>query len=112
MTLVIELTPEQEARLDAAARAQGIEAAECARQLVTNHLPPLQPRQGADLDQAIVRMIHRSPEQIEEQRSRSETFITPGRPLPPGQTVYDAVFGQWPGDETNDEVLEALERLS
>lgn len=41
MTLVIELTPEEEARLQAAARDHGIEPIECARRLLTESLPPV-----------------------------------------------------------------------
>jgi hypothetical protein len=41
MTISIELTPEEEARLLAAARRNGMELAECARFLVTQQLPAL-----------------------------------------------------------------------
>jgi hypothetical protein len=43
MTLTIELTPEEEARLQAAAREQGLEPAECAHRLLTEHLPAVDP---------------------------------------------------------------------
>ena len=43
MRLVIELTPEEEARLEAAAQQKGIAPQECARQLLTAHLPDLMP---------------------------------------------------------------------
>jgi hypothetical protein len=39
MTLIIELTPTEEARLTAAARQAGMAPTELARQLVTAHLP-------------------------------------------------------------------------
>jgi hypothetical protein len=48
MTLSIELTPDEEARLQAAAREQGLDPAICAHRLLTEHLPPL----GADAAQA------------------------------------------------------------
>jgi hypothetical protein len=32
--------------------------------------------------------------------------------IPEGKTLSDMVEGQWPGDETNEQVREALERLS
>lgn len=41
MTLTIDLTPEEEARLIAAARQKGVAPQECARQLLTEHLPSL-----------------------------------------------------------------------
>lgn len=36
----------------------------------------------------------------------------PMRPLPEGKTLSDMVCGSWPGDETDEEIDEALERLS
>lgn len=39
MTVTIELTPAEEARLSVAARREGIAPAEAARKLVTEHLP-------------------------------------------------------------------------
>lgn len=44
MTLTIELTPEQESRLAAVARQQGLEPAQLAQRLVTEHLPETAPR--------------------------------------------------------------------
>jgi hypothetical protein len=43
MTLTIELTPEEEARLRAAAHEAGIDAAECARRVLLQHLPQAVP---------------------------------------------------------------------
>ena len=41
MTLQIELTPEEEARLLAAAEVQGLDPVECARRVLHDHLPLL-----------------------------------------------------------------------
>jgi hypothetical protein len=46
MTLAIDLTPEEEARLAAVAREKGLDEAECVRQLLREHLPPLEPGTG------------------------------------------------------------------
>jgi len=43
MTLTIQLTPTEEAQLTAAARQAGMEPAELARKLVTEHLPSVTP---------------------------------------------------------------------
>jgi hypothetical protein len=43
MTLTIELTPTEEARLTAAARQAGLAPTELARKLVTEHLPAATP---------------------------------------------------------------------
>ncbi len=40
MPLTIDLSPTDQARLDAAAREKGVAPAELARELVTHHLPP------------------------------------------------------------------------
>ena len=32
--------------------------------------------------------------------------------LPEGKTLEDVVVGMWPGDETDEEIFAALERLS
>jgi hypothetical protein len=41
VTLTIDLTPEEEARLLAAARQAGTDVVECARQLLVERLPPI-----------------------------------------------------------------------
>ena len=40
MSITIELTPAEEARLQAAAASRGVSVTECARRLLTAHLPP------------------------------------------------------------------------
>jgi len=64
------------------------------------------------LERAIARMMNRTPEEIEETRARLFQEMDPPRPLPPGKSLFDVVCGQWPGDETDEEVLTALARLS
>jgi hypothetical protein len=49
MTLTITLTPEEEARLRAAAHKEGIDPAELVRQLVTAYLPPVQDENAASI---------------------------------------------------------------
>jgi hypothetical protein len=41
MTLMIELSPDEQARLAAAAKQEGVAPAELARKVLTDHLPPL-----------------------------------------------------------------------
>jgi len=43
MTLTIALAPEEQARLEAAARARAMSVDECVRRLITEHLPPAAP---------------------------------------------------------------------
>ena len=46
MTLTLDLTPEEEARLQAAARKAGVDVAECARRVLTQHLLRAAPGQA------------------------------------------------------------------
>lgn len=64
------------------------------------------------LARAISAMISRTPEEIKAAQRRAIAEFRPENELPPGQTIFDAVCGKWPGDETDEEVFEALERLS
>jgi hypothetical protein len=57
-------------------------------------------------------LANRTPEEIEATRRRLDAASRPPRPLPEGKTLSDMVCGTWPGDETDEEVAEALERLS
>ncbi len=57
-------------------------------------------------------LANRTPEEIEQTRRRLDAASRPPRPLPEGKTLSDMFCGTWPGDETDEEIAEALERLS
>jgi len=64
------------------------------------------------LEAAITRMTHRTPEEIAAVRERLLAVTPPPRELPEGTTIFDAVLGKWPGDETDEQIVAALEKLS
>ena len=64
------------------------------------------------LEEEIEWLTNRTPEEIEEARRRLNAASRPPRPLPEGKTLSDMVCGTWPGDETDEEIAEALQRLS
>jgi hypothetical protein len=64
------------------------------------------------LQQELAWLDDRREEDVEETRSRLFGLTPPPAPLPEGKTLSDVVEGQWPGDETNEQVRAALERLS
>ena len=64
------------------------------------------------LEKAMATMKARTPEQIAEARSQLFQATKPPRPLPEGQSIFDAVGGKWPSDETDVEVFAALKKLS
>jgi predicted DNA-binding antitoxin AbrB/MazE fold protein len=55
---------------------------------------------------------NRTPEEIQRTRDELMRASRPARPLPPGKTLDDIVRGKWPGDETDEQIREALEHLS
>jgi hypothetical protein len=64
------------------------------------------------LENAIARLTNRTPEEVEAARARLFAQSRPPRPLPEGKTFLDVVCDQWPGDETDEEVYDALAKLS
>jgi hypothetical protein len=72
MTLTIELTPEQEARLAAAARQEGLEPADLARKIVTEHLPPAIPGDKEDPTLALFAQWAKEDEQMTPEEIEQE----------------------------------------
>jgi hypothetical protein len=64
------------------------------------------------LEAAITRMIHRTPQEVAAVRERLLGVTPPPRELPEDMTIFDVVMGKWPGDETDDQIATALEKLS
>jgi hypothetical protein len=81
MTLTIDLTPSEQARLAAAAPQEGILPAELARRLVSEHLPPpAEGKAGEDPTLALFAQWKRddarmTPEEIEEEQRLWEQFV-------------------------------------
>ena len=64
------------------------------------------------LAEAVRALINRTPEQKLADRAEAMTYLRKSRPLPEGKTFDDVVKGTWPGDETDEQIYEALEKLS
>ncbi len=118
MTLTIQLSPEKEKALYEEANRRGVSVEVYAKVLLEEHLPTNRVAAGEEesdpeaLTRAVLAMTSRTPEQINAAQEKAEELIKPGRPLPPGMTIFDVVAGKWPGDETDQEIAQALERLS
>lgn len=73
----------------------------------------LEPEKEMDaLAEAIARLNNRTHEEIMAARARVLAASPPPLPLPEGKTMNDVILGQWPGDETDEEVNAALRELS
>lgn len=67
---------------------------------------------NAALDEALARLANRTPEQKLADREKLMRTARKARPLPEGKTIHDVLVGQWPGDETDEQILKALDELS
>jgi len=75
--------------------------------------PPIDAAGNPDaLTAAVNKLIDRTPEEKLADRTEALTYLRKGRPLPAGKTFDEVVRGTWPGDETDEQNNEALERLS
>jgi hypothetical protein len=64
------------------------------------------------LDKDIHWLTHMSDTERLRHRADIMQASRPAKPLPEGKTLADIVQGQWPGDETDEEIKAALKRLS
>ncbi len=60
----------------------------------------------------VSRWAYRTPEQKRIDAEKALSRAWPARPLPEGKTLDDMVCGIWPGDETDEQITEALRELS
>ncbi len=75
-------------------------------------MTPVLPQPELELSEGAKRIINRTPEEKLAERAAAMKYVRKGRPLPPGKTLDDVMCGQWPGDETDEQILDALEKLS
>lgn len=125
--MVINVSPEIEQRLTEIAARMGARVADYAGSLLEQQFRNESPKNGVNglngtdedsdtnpnaLAEAMQRLFNRTPEEMEEARLRLLQRSRRARPLPEGMTFVDVVCGKWPGDETEEQVLEALGKLS
>jgi hypothetical protein len=114
-TVSFPLPSDAVAKLRARAADRGL-ALEAYLRLVTERAAEA-PEPDADgpagrLEHELAWLTGRSAEDVAEARRRLLALSPPARPIPEGKTLSDVVEGQWPGDETDEQVRAALERLS
>lgn len=95
MTIKFDLPPHIEEQLREEAASSGQQPDEYARSLVQRQL----------VIRELETLRHRhSPQSLDELHAR--------RPSTPGKSWLEEIRGQWPGDETDAEIDQALESLS
>lgn len=102
-TVSIQLPEETERRLRAQASHNGI--------TLELHLRQIAERESVDpLADGIAWLTHRTSADVEAARNR--LLGQPVHSLPPGKSLCETVEGTWPGDESDEVVRAALDRLS
>ena len=95
MTLQIEFPPDVEARLREEAARLGQDTAEYIRHVVEREL----------MQQSLMALkLRKRPQSLDELQPRVAS--------PPGTSWLAQVVGQWPGDESDEEINKALEEMS
>jgi predicted DNA-binding antitoxin AbrB/MazE fold protein len=77
--------------------------------------PPDEPEDPSLLERELAwleGLKNRTDAEVEEARRRLDALSPPPAPIPDGKTLSDMVEGTWPGGETDEQVAEALKRLS
>ena len=87
-------------------------AAQLAGRRVKITIEPEKNDASYSLDTAIAKLNSRTEEEIETARKRILAATKKPLPLPTGKPLADVIMGQWPGDETDAEINEALRKLS
>lgn len=64
------------------------------------------------LAKEIAWLANRTNAEVEETRRKLFALSPPPTPLPEGKTLADMVEGTWPGDETDEQINDALKKLS
>ena len=106
-TVALELPAATVARLRERAYLAGLSLENYLDRFADEDDPPVD-----RLEQELAWLVNRTPEEIEQTRQRLYSQSRAPRPLPEGKTLSDVVEGQWPGDETDEQIRDALERLS
>jgi predicted DNA-binding protein len=109
-TVAIHLQPESEQRLREKAREVGLSLEDYLEEIAEAEANRGGPNDR--LQQEIAWLTSRTPEEIEETRRQLIARSRAPTPIPDGMTLSDMVEGKWPGDETDEQVYEALEKLS
>ncbi len=64
------------------------------------------------LRKAVAAMTSRSSDEIAAARARAIETHQPIRTVPKGKTLADVISGQWPGDESDEQIEVALREIS
>jgi hypothetical protein len=106
--IALRLEPASEQKLREKARSAGLTIEEYLEELAEREAAARPSR----LERELAWLASRTKEDVEATRQALLSASRPARSVPEGQTLADVVEGKWPGDETDEQVRSALDRLS
>ena len=127
MSITVDLPPQLEAQVREQAAQKGQAPSEYIAALVQSHIAPendaatIAPApkeiEGANEDydpthlDRLIEAVRLTPERIAERQARFLATVKPRNPPTDGTNGMHRVFGAWPGDETEEELLRLERRL-
>lgn len=116
MSLTIELSVETEVAIKELAAQSGRQPEDYVKDLLNEQIESKRSKSEVDDPQAFSRafaqMKNRTPSEIAAVCEKIFRFAKPPRHLPENESIIDVVFGKISGDETDEEVFTALQKLS
>ncbi len=112
--MTIDINAQLKNRLQERAATFGGDAQTLANLLIADGLRVLEDdRNDPDaLARDVAAMTSRTEEEKAAARARAIAVLQPRTAPPPGTNGMQLVYGQWPGDETDEQVQAALDKLS
>ena len=115
MEITVTVSEEMQRKLEGLAQESGVSLADYAHDVLENNIERLcadSCRKPTYYEEIMAQLTNRTPEQIAEAQRRAIASAPPARPLPPGKTLADVVFGQLPDDDPDEEIIAILKEMS
>ncbi len=115
MEITVTISEEMQRKLEDLAQESGLSVADCAHDMLEGNLERLHLYAWSEpsyYEETLARFTNRTPEQLAEARCRALASAPPPRPLPPGKTLADMVFGKLRDNHTDEEIIAILKEMS
>ena len=115
MEITVTVSEEMQRKLEGLAQESGLSVADCAHDMLENSVERLCAdacRKPTYYEEIMAQLTNRTPEQLAEAQRRAIASLPTPRPLPPGKTLADVIYGQLPDDDPDEEIIAILKEIS
>lgn len=115
MEITVPVSEEMQRELEDLAQESGVSVADYAHNILEDNLERLRAKdcpKPTYYEEIMARITNRTPEQIAEAQHRAIAILPAPRPLPPGKTLEDVIYGQLPDDDPDKEIIAILKEIS